>query len=799
MRLLRVLLSVAAIVQGALLAQGTASLSGRVTDPSGAPIAGALVRLQSLVAGFDRRVETNEDGGFQFTNVPFHTYEILIAKAEFAPVVKTLSLRSNVPVSLPVTLELAGAQASVTVTAERHVLVDPEETGTHTQMNQTDIERLAVSSGSRGLESVLVNFPGFAKNANGAIHPRGAHNQMTFVIDGMPISDQLTGAFANAIDPSIIQTVELFTGNVSAEYGNKTAAVANVTTRSGLGSGRAFAGSAMFGVAQFDTLTHLTQVAGEHGKFGYSASAHLMKSNRYLDQVSLDNLQNGGNSERGFVRFDYQPGLNDMLRLNLISGRSSFQLANLRSQHAALQEQRQLLRDFSTSLGWVHVLNPTTTFDSTASYRTAIAQLLPSAGDTPVTAAQARHLSTVTLSGRLNAVRGAHTLRGGADYQRYPVSENFSFGLTSPGFNVPGSDGYNPALLPHDLSRGGTLFHFSDKDSGSFYSGFVQDQVRLGRWFLALGLRYDNYRFLVHAHQVQPRLGLSFHVQETGTVLRASYNRTFQTPPNENLLISNSTEAGELAPPSVREALGGVVVPIRPERQDIFELGVQQALGGKFSLNAAYHHKRATDQQDNDNFFNTGIIFPITLSRIRVNGAEGRITMLPVRGFSGSVSFTHGRAISTPPFTGGLFLGASAIDALTAGPFVIDHDQLLAIHGNVQYELRNGFWITTSIRYDRGLVSNPSDPAEVAADPDYFDLLPYVNLGSDPPRVRPRTVADLMLGYRRKLNDHGSGWEVNVQVSNVTNKTALYNFQSIFVGTRLIQPRAAGLRFRVYF
>jgi outer membrane receptor protein involved in Fe transport len=55
---------------------------------------------------------------------------------------------------------------------------------------------------------------------------------MTYVIDGMPISDQLTGAFANAVDPAIAQTVELFTGNISAEYGGKVGAVANVTTRS---------------------------------------------------------------------------------------------------------------------------------------------------------------------------------------------------------------------------------------------------------------------------------------------------------------------------------------------------------------------------------------------------------------------------------------------------------------------------------------------------------------------------------------------------------------------------------------
>jgi hypothetical protein len=70
---------------------------------------------------------------------------------------------------------------------------------------------MPVQIGSRGMESLLLSFPGFAANANGAIHPRGAQNQMTYVVDGMAITDQLTGSFATSIDPSIVQTVELFT------------------------------------------------------------------------------------------------------------------------------------------------------------------------------------------------------------------------------------------------------------------------------------------------------------------------------------------------------------------------------------------------------------------------------------------------------------------------------------------------------------------------------------------------------------------------------------------------------------
>ena len=63
------------------------------------------------------------------------------------------------------------------------------------------------------------------------------------------------------------------------------------------------------------------------------------------------------------------------------------------------------------------------------------------------------------------------------------------------------------------------------------------------------------------------------------------------------------------------------------------------------------------------------------------------------------------------------------------------------------------------------------------------------------PEGRPLPLS--VIHHRRDKN--GRRWEATVQVSNVTNRTALYNFQSIFVGTRLVQPRTAGVRVRWYF
>lgn len=780
-------------------AQTTATLHLRITDHTSAAVPAARVTLDTTLTGFHAEALTSAEGLATFQNVPLQDYRLLVSKRDFATVARDVSLRTNIPVQLEIALRISTVEGSVSVSAfETADLVDPEATGTRTVMNQTQMDRMPVAVSSRGIESYLMSFPGFAANANGAIHPRGAHNQMTFVVDGMPISDQLTGAFATSIDTNIVQTIELYTGNVPAEFGSKVSGVASVLTRSGMGTGKRFGGSVTTGVSQFGTATGATQVYGESGRFGYFASVSASKSNRFLDQVALENLHNGGNTERGLIRLDYQASQRDALRFHVMSGRSSFQLANLPSQHANGQRQRQLFRDLSLWAGYVRTLGPAATYDATISYRTSIAQFAPSAGDTPVTASQARHLSMLNLAQRVNWIRGAHTFRLGGDIQRFPVSEDFSFGITSLAFNDPASDGYIETLRAVDLTRGGSLFRFAEKASGSLYTGFFQDTIRAGRWTFTLGARYDNYRFLVNGNQLQPRTGLSFHLRETGTVFRASYNRNYQTPPNENLLLANTDKAAVLVLPHVRERAGGAFLRIQPERQDVVEAGIQQSLGRRMSLNAVYYNKSSTDLQDNDNFFNTGIIFPTSLARSRVNGFETRLAVPQWRGFTGSLSATHYRVIATPPFTGGLFLGNAAVEALSAGPFVIDHDQALSLHGMVSYTSRKGWWASVQTRHDSGLVSNPSDPAVVANDPDFANLLPYVNLTSDPPRVNPRTIVDLAGGYEHS-RDGRRDWELMLQITNVTNRTALYNFQSLFVGTRLVQPRSAGVRLRWWF
>ena len=778
-------------------AQTVALLRGVVRDSQGLPLPGAEVRLSKRLTALERTATASDQGHFQVANVPLDSYELRVEFPGFAPHIRQIDLRTSVPVEIEVMLDLAAQSTSVTVMPDE-ALIDTTSAGTRTQISMSQIEQLPAPLGSRGLESVLVTFPGFSQNANGAIHPRGAHNQMTFVVDGLAISDQLTGAFANSLDAGVVQTAELMTGNVPAEFGSKVSGVAVLTSRSGLGISRRAAGDVMVSRAGFDTWHGAIQLGGGTRRNGYFGSLTAMRTDRFLDQVSLDNLHNAGRFARGFLRYDFHATDRDMFRVQAMGGRSHFEIANLRSQHAAGQDQRQTLADGAAWASYLRSLDSGSTFESIVGYRGTTARLDPSAGDTPVTASQNRSLSTLSASARYTKLVGAQSVRAGADAQRFPVRESFTLGITSPSFNDPASDGYNASLLPHDLTRGGSPFFFSDARTGTLFSGFVQSTLKWSRAALAIGLRHDTYSFLVDGYQLQPRIGVAYELPGGQGVVRASYNRNYQTPPNENLLLSSSPAAAALAPDGVKAALGRAYQPIQPERQNVYEAGFQRALDGFGSIDLSVYRKDSKDQQDNNNFFDTGIIFPTTLAAIRVEGAEMRLTMTRRRGLSGTLSATTGRATSTPPFTGGLFIGQEAVELLSSGPFRIDHDQALSLHGTAHYEASNGMWLGLSARYDSGLVSNPSDPAEVAVDPDFADLLPYVNLDADLPRVRPRTIVDVNAGYDVRVAGRRE-WSLQLQITNLTNRIALYNFQSVFVGTRLVQPRTFAVRLKRFF
>jgi hypothetical protein len=761
------------------------SLTGRLADEQGRPIAGAQVTLANPGQGFRRQLRTDPQGRFRFLNLPFNGYHLEAEEPGLAGLHQDVELRASLPLDLNLVLHPAGA---VVVVEERANLVE-DHPSSHVDIDRAVIERIPAAVQSRAMEAVLLTTPGFIADENGRFHFRGSHGQITYVVDGIPVSDQVQAAFSNSLDPAQAESLEVVTGGISAEYGGKPVAVVNMTTRSGLGApgrqGEVFLGAA--GGNSFEGGFSLRQ--GLDG-FGYFVSGSASSSDRFLDPVTFGNLHNRGRTGRVSSRFDWLLSDQDTLRFSVSGGRTRREVVNLPSQEAAGQDQTMAATDANASLAWTHLFGPDRSLDASIYYRRAASDLdpgsEPGAGrDFPVWVSQQRTLENqgAQVAGTVRFAGGS-TLKAGLQIVAFPLTERFRFAITDQALAADAADplyAYTPA--------GGSSFRFEERLRPLLASAYLQNDLHLGDWRLAAGLRLDRYsvRDLVET-QLQPRLGLAYSPGGFGTTLRASYDRLLVTPDNENLALATSQRAWDLGPNR-----GTPVTPLRPELQDSFSYGIEQQLGKQVRLTLEYWHKQSRNAADSEQFVNTGILFPIAADRGLFRGMNARIEWLPTASFSGSLNLGRTRAIFQAPTVGGLQLEPA--EHAPGERFLIDHDQKLALQAGVKYETPKWF-VQLSGRYDSGLVAG--DPAEAAGNPDLAFGIPYLRKDSEGTwRVRPRTIWDLNAGWTLPL-EKGRSCLFSVDLLNVFNEKALYNFLSAFGGTHVVPPRivAARIKFR---
>ena len=774
------------------------SIQGTVKDPNGALVPNAVVTLSQPLTGYKQTVQTDAQGTYRIVNVPFNTYTLRAEGAGFQPADESIDLESGVPLTVDLTLSIETATAKVTVMADTGAMVEADRTSSDTDIAQSVLERPAGAAPSRAIESIVASTPGFVTDDNGRMHPRGSESQVQYVIDGVPIMDNMSAIFSTSIDARTLRTVEVLTGGIPAEFGDKLGGVINVNTRSGLegptqGGVTLSGGSFSSGEISADFATHTK-------RFGFLTNLSASTSDRYLDPPSIDNFHNFGRGAKGFFRFDYQFNQNDSLRGSFAFGGSNFQVPNRLNQELAGQDQRQRLRDNSQNFTFQHIFSPNTVGTLSFFNRGSTARLTSNADSEPVVAFQDRSLRNLGWIASLATTKHGHNVKFGGQATFTPVKEQFSFYPSVPFDDLVDENGN---VFPNPVNNFSVAnpFVFSGSKTGRMLSAYVQDRFTVFKNLtLDLGVRYDNYRLLISEQAVSPRLGLAYYIGRTKTTLHASYNRLFQSPPAENLLLASSTEAAGISPLSVLQGITAVK-PILPDKENVFEIGGQQALTRFFRLSFTLYQKRIVNFSDKDQFFETGIIFPITIASGRVTGEELRLESTDIKGFRAFASFANARAYGVTPINGGLFLGEDPADLQISGlKFANDHDQRNELQFRLSYNHKSGFYAIFNGRYDSGVptdVEPGTTLAQFAADG--FDPRLYDQIDFQRGRVRPRTILDFSVGADLFQKERTS---LNVQfdVQNLTNRLFLYNFESVFSGTHVGYPRLVsgriGLRFK---
>jgi hypothetical protein len=466
---------------GAANAQSGSSISGTVTDPSGAVVANATVNIHNAVSGFDRKTTTDDNGKFVFPNVPFNPYHMTVTAQGFAATAQDVEIRSALGANVKVSLAVASSTDTVTVEAGAD-LVENDPVG-HTDVDRGLFDKIPLESQSSSLSSlVTLASPGVAADSNGLFHGLGDHASNSFSVDNQPITDQQSKIFSNQVPVDSIQSLEVIPGAPPAEYGGKTSLVIVATTRSGQGVTTPH-GSFNASYGSFGSSNVGVDLAYGGQKWGNFISVNGLNSGRFLDPPEFRVVHDKGNEQNVFDRIDYQVSTNDSIRLNLGFSRSWFQTPNSFDSQDATPwsgvvvanggrdpngnivgptDQHAQIKTFNIAPNWTRVISPTTVFtlggwirrDSFNYYpsKNVFADLGPS-NLQQETISQYRTLANTGLRSDLSYVKGINNIKAGVTYQQTFLTEHFNLGIVDPTVNAPCLDANgspvfvgNPAL-----------------------------------------------------------------------------------------------------------------------------------------------------------------------------------------------------------------------------------------------------------------------------------------------------------------------------------------------------------------
>jgi hypothetical protein len=227
-----------------LAAQSTTSLRGVVSDPKGAVLPGATVKIYDPQTGFTRTVTSGGDGVYQFLQIPPATYVVTVTATGFSAIRReNVALQVSTPATLNFTMQVEGATEKVEVTSEAP-LVNTQDASIGNPFTERQLIKLP--SEGRDPASILSLQPGVTyvggSNIDQTNDSRGGSvsgarsDQTNITLDGLDDNDQLNGfAFQGALRATLdsLQEFRVTTSNGNSDEGRSSGAQVMLVTKSG--------------------------------------------------------------------------------------------------------------------------------------------------------------------------------------------------------------------------------------------------------------------------------------------------------------------------------------------------------------------------------------------------------------------------------------------------------------------------------------------------------------------------------------------------------------------------------------
>ncbi len=743
-----------------------------IQDPQGAFLV-ATAELVNTTTQTRNSFSTDSQGQLLIRGLPFGAYRLTVTAQHFYPWTGVIEIRSEVPVAISQRLTVAQVNTRVDVNAPP-ILVDPYTPAPSRIIDDVSVRENIPAQPARGLSDLVNDLPGWLYEANGVLHPRGSEYDVQYVVDGLPVTENQSPAFAPPYDANDVDWARVMTAAYPAEFGRKLGGVVEVTSNTNQDSG--VHGHFDLEGGSFVTSEFSGDVSYVYGKDRITIQGDGFGTDRYLDPPVLENFTNNATAKGFGVAYEHDFSDDDRLRLSVTHTDVHFLVPNELIQQDAGQRQHAADGETGGAFYFEHAISADMLVTSSGSVRDASASLSSNALSTPIVVSQSRGYREGYGRADLAAHHSHHDWKIGVDTIFNPVHEQLEYAITD----------------PSQFDAGTQLqFQFSEHHWDLEPSAYAQDEIHFKNWTVSAGLRFDHYSFLVHESAWSPRLAVSRYFAALELSVHAAYDRVFQTPAIENLLLASSPQIDSVDPIVSR-------LPVRPARANFYEAGVSKALFGTVRMDATIFRRNFQNFSDDDVLLDTGVSFPIAFSGARVIGEELRLEVAKAGRFSGFLSYANQSGIGYGPITGGLFLGEDAADALTGmSRFAISQDQRNTARARIRFQAQRRLWLAVGGQYDSGLPADTGDSNTGFLLGQYGPaILSQVNL--DRNRVRPIFVADAAAGVDVYHKEHKSA-SLDIQITNLADRVEVINFASLFSGTALGVPRSATARLRLTF
>ncbi|HUK46946.1 MAG TPA: TonB-dependent receptor [Terriglobales bacterium] len=749
----------------------------KVTDPSGLAVK-ITVQVISEANQYRRLLHTDDQGDLTLQRLPFGVYQIQISQPGFGEISQSVDVRSSIPTYDVIHLKVTAAKESVTVSAAK-TLIDPDQAGSVNQIGSDSIECRLGSIPGRSIQDLVNSQPGWLYEGNAVLHPRDSEYQTQFVIDGIPLTDNRSPSFGPEIEADDVQSITIYTAGIPAEYGRKMGGVVEVNTLQDPQPG--FHGQVVLSGGSFDSAGTFAEGEYSWGRNVFGASASGAMTSHYLNPVVIQNYTNRGTL--GDFSANYQGDLTpkDRLNLDIRHEISRYELPNEQLQQAAGQLQTADNVETMGIVSYEHTFTSNMLADLRGMVRDNANDFYSNSNSTPIEILQHNRFREGYFNGDIIVSHGRHEIKAGVESDNLFLHENLNYNITDP-------TQYDPDTP--------LTFSFAGQRPDLEQAIYVQDLIRLGNWTANAGLRWDHYQLMVNRQALQPRMAISRFFPSENVIVHFSYDRVFQTPSFENLLLSSSTAATTLNPVSVQ-------LPVQPSEGNYYELGLTKVFFDNFKLDANYFRRAVNNFADDDQIDNTTISFPIAFRKAIVYGAEAKLDLPQWKKFSGFLSYSYELGNAWNPVTGGLFLGNNA-DIPTTGYFPISQDQRNTVRGRLWYQVVPRLWIAGGVQFDSGL------PFEFQCDPSLTldqciagevqtygqQVVDRVNFaqGRIYPTFQVSASAGVEVYKSERLNTR-----FQVDAENLTNVVDVIDFGGLFSGNAIGPSRNIMMRLTTSF